>query len=152
MTALLLMLASCGKEDISQETATPPTESTTTQPAETFEEKVLVDNADVTFQITVVENDPIWGYTLKVFLENKTDLSLMFTLEEVSVNGYMCDPYWATTVAAGKKSNSTISWLDSTLEENGITRVEEITFTLRAYDNNDWLAEDVFQKTFTVKL
>lgn len=158
--ALFLTLTACGKEDTSQETAPSPSEQTTstTQPTTTapsqpeakFEEIVLVDNQEVTFKITNVTNDPIWGYTLKVFMENKTDLDLMFTVENVSINGYMCDPFWATSVSAGKKANQSISWLESTLKENGIEAVEEITFTLRAYDNNDWLAEDVFSETFTV--
>lgn len=157
--ALFLTLTACGREDTSQETAPPPSsESTTTQQTTTaqpdtkFEEMILVDNEDVTFKITAMENDPIWGYTLKVFVENKTDLDLMFTLEAVSINSFMCDPFWATAVSAGKKSNSSISWLESTLEENGIEAVEEITFTLRAYDDNDWMAEDVFCQTFTVEL
>lgn len=170
--ALLFTLAACGnKESETQAPSSSTTQSTspttqTTAPSsqstapenttaptdaeEKFEEIVLVDNEDVTIKITGVEHDSIWGYSLKVFLENKTDLELMFTVQNVSVNGFMCDPFWAMSVDAGKKSNTTISWLDSALEENGIEKVEEITFTLRAYNNADWLAEDVFNQTFTV--
>ena len=163
--AVLFTLTACGKKEADSET-TPPssaenttvttapstTNSTTaaTEPEDIFEEIVLVDNEHVTVKITGVEQDAILGYTLKVFTENKTDMELMLTVEDVSVNGYMCDPFWAETVAGGKKSNTSIFWLESSFEENGIEAVEEITFTLRAYDNNDWLSEDVVNETITV--
>lgn len=136
-------------------TTAPTTEETTAETTEetteaVFEEIVLVDNGDMTFKITAVENDPVWGYTLKVFLENKTDKELMFTFDSTSVNGFMSDPYWAETVAAGKKSNSSVYWLSDSFEENGIENVEEITFTLRVYDNADWMADDILNETFTV--
>ena len=111
---------------------------------------VLVDNNDVCVKIIGTENDPIWGYTLNVYLENKTDKELMFTVDNVSINRYMCDPFWAESVAPGMKSNSSIYWFESSLEQNSITDVEEISFTLRVYDSNDFFAEDVFLETFTV--
>lgn len=164
--ALLLTLSGCGKEDASQETNTTPsttqsttaatqpsTQETTTAPTEpeaAFEQIVLVDNEDITFKITAVQNDPISGYTLKVFLENKTDKELLFTFDNTSVNGFMCDPFWAEIVAAEKKSNNSISWLNSDFEENGIEEVEDITFTLRVYDSNNWLADDILNERFTI--
>ena len=159
---LALSMAGCGTGSSKEETTlstvetttgatTPSTEAPTEAPVEdVFEEIVLADNENLTFKITGVENDPIWGYTLKVFLENKTGQDLMFSLNDVSVNGFMCDPYWAHEVAAGKKSNTTISWLESDFAENGIETVDEISFTLRVYDSNDWMADDILNKTFTV--
>lgn len=123
----------------------------TSQPAEnTFEEIVLADNDDILFKITGVENDPIWGYSLNVYIENRTEAELMFSIDDVSVNGFMCDPFWADSVTAGKKSNSSISWFESNFAENGITDVEEIVFTLRVYDCNDFTADDVLLQTFTI--
>lgn len=131
----------------------PATTPTQTQPEETepeFEELVLADDENCTVKITAVDAESIWGYALNVYLENKTDMELMFTVEDVSVNGFMCDPFWACSVAAGKKANEQIGFSDTDFEKNGIETVEEITFTLRVYDNADWLAEDVFNQTFTV--
>lgn len=136
-------------------TTTAPVATTTAPTASSmnkteFEEIVLVENDDVFFKITGVEEDALWGYTLKVFIENKTGKELMFTVRDVSVNGFMCDPYWAVSVAAGKKSNSSISWSETAFEENGIEQVQDITLTLQAYDSNDFMAEDVLKETFVV--
>jgi hypothetical protein len=127
-----------------------PPEST--EPSQTESESmVLVDNESICVKITGAETDPIWGYTVHVYLENKTDQDLLFTVDNVAVNRYMCDPFWAESVAAGMKSNSSISWFESEFEENGIESVEEIRFTLRVYDSKNFSAEDVFQGSFTIQ-
>lgn len=71
----------------------------------------------------------------------------MFSTGEISVNGYMADPFYAFEAAAGKCAFSSMSWSDSILEENGITTVEEIAFTLRVYDNDNWLDDDFVNET-----
>lgn len=81
---------------------------------------------------------------------NKTDLELMFSTDGVAVNGFMCDPFWADSVAAGKRSNTEITWSEDDFAENGITEVTEITLPVRVYDNNDWSAEDIANEIFTV--
>lgn len=162
--ALVISMAACSTGKAEDETSLP-TGSTaetnvenTTQaaaPTETeggFEEIVLADNDDVKIIITNVVEDPVWGYTLQVYLENKTEKTLMFSLDETSVNGFMCDPFWAESIAAGKRSNSRICFSESEFEKNGIEAVEEITFTLRVYDYNDWTAEDVLNETITIDM
>lgn len=115
-----------------------------------FQEAVIVDNENITFTIKEIDDNSFFGYTLKAYLENKTDLELMFSLNNVSVNGFMCDPFWASSVTAGMKSNEEISFMDTEFEANGITTVTEITFTLRVSDNNDWMADPILEETFTI--
>ena len=118
---------------------------------------VIVDNEFVTFMVKSVFYDEFWeSYGLKVFLENKTDKPVMFTWNEVSVNGYMCDPFWASEVAGGKKENTEICWYLTSFEENDIdyTQITDIEFQLSAYylDEETWdmttYVEDVFALNF----
>ena len=148
----ILMLSACsGETDTPSETAPAITAVPAAAESQTpFEVITLVDDENCTVQITSVDADNIWGYTLNVYLENRTDLDLMFTLDEVSVNGYMFDPFWASTVSAGKKSNEEISFLESDFETNGITEVSEISFTLRVYDSNDWSADHLVEDVFSI--
>lgn len=129
----------------------PSIPTSTVPEEEKSEELVLADNDHILFKITAMENDPVWGYSLKVYIENRTDKELMFTLDNVSINRYMCDPFWAESVGAGMKSSSTIYWFESSLEENSIIDAEEIRFTLRVYDASDFFAEDVLLESFTIK-
>ena len=114
---------------------------------------VLADNDYVTVIVTGIEEDSIWGYTLNVFIVNKTDTEAMVSVDDASVNGYMCDPFWAVSVSAGKSAFSSIYWYDSELEEIGITdysEIEEIEFLLRAYDYSDWSGDYWMEDTVTI--
>lgn len=118
-----------------------------------FEPQVLADNDACNVTATKAGMDSIWGYCLNLALENKTeDQTLMFSIENASVNGYMCDPFWACEVTAGKKANSEVNWYKETLEENGITEVTEIEFTLWVYDSENWEADDLFNETVVIQL
>lgn len=142
------VLASCGGSSTSGTTGTVE-EKVKNGETESFEAKVFVDDENCSFAISGIDEDSFMGYTLKVDLENKTDKNLMFALEDVSVNGFMCDPFWANSVQGGKKAKSDISFLSSDFEELGIETVEEIEFTLRVYDEDDWSAPELVEKTFT---
>lgn len=113
-------------------------------------DNVIIDNDYVTVIVTGYEVDPIWGYTVKLFLLNKTDKDVMFCVDEASVNGYMADPIYATEVVGGKCAFSSISWSDTTLEDNNITEVEEIEFKFRAYDNDNWFGDDFANEAITL--
>lgn len=165
--AAFVLLFSAGCASTPAETTTTPVPQTTapavqvpeapatvpadTEPQAVFTPITLVDNENICVKITGVDAQNLWGYTLKVFIENKTDKDLMFTVRDVSVNGFMCDPYWASSVSSGMKSNTEIHWLPSSFEANGITQVDQIDFTLHVYDSNDFMAEDVVNEKFSIQ-
>lgn len=155
--AFIICLTACGrsssvrKPENTYERAAVFTETVPTEAAAiSFSETVLVDNETCTFSVTAIESDNLWGYTMKAFLENKTDLDLMFALDQVSVNGFMCDPFWASTVTAGMKSNEEISFSVSDFQKNGIAQVTDISFTLKVYDSNNWEAAHLVDEPFVL--
>lgn len=114
-------------------------------------EQVVVDNADITFIIYGSEIDDIWGYTLHAYIENKTDKHLMFSWDDVSVNGFMVTSLWAADVAPGMRSYTDILFAESDFADNNITTVEEIEYTLNVSNAKDWLSDAIFNQTFTYK-
>lgn len=106
-------------------------------------DNIIVDNDYVSVIVTGYEQDAIWGYTVNLFIWNKSEQNIMVSVDNTSVNGYMADPFYAKSVCAGKRAFSSMSWSDSTLEDNSITAIEEIEFTLRIYDNDNWMADDL---------
>lgn len=112
-------------------------------------DQVLVENDDVSVTIVEVEEDSIWGYTLVLYLENNTDKEVMYAVEDVSVNGYMVDPFWASSLKSGKTKYSELFWSNESLEENDIEEIEEVTMTLRVYDYEDWTGDDIINETIT---
>ena len=112
-------------------------------------ETVLVDNDYCSIIILEDYTDKLWGYTLSTYIENKTtDMDMLFSVDDVSVNGYMVDPFWATSVTAGNKKLSGISFSDSQFKENGIENVENVEFELIAHGIEDW-RNNIVQEVFT---
>lgn len=174
--ALVLALAGCGSSDSTEKKETAQVEEKETESSEekeaeepeeeTKEEEpveeetelpsakdfsqVVVDQNDVKFEIKGIDEDGFWGYTWNVYLENNTDKTLMFSVDEVSVNGVMVDPFWANEVEAGKKSNSEISWASTALEEVGVDKVTAVEFVLKISDSEDIFADPIVKETFTV--
>ncbi len=111
---------------------------------------VLVDNESVALIVTGFRTDDIWGYTADVFLVNKTDESLMFSVDDVSVNGFMIDPFWASSVMPQTCAFGSISWNNDDFEKNNITAVTAIEGVLRIYPEDDWTADDLVNERFTI--
>ena len=109
---------------------------------------IVAENEYASVAVTGYTEDPVWGYTVNLFLVNKTpDHAIMFSVDDASVNGYMIDPFFATTVNPGNCAFREMSFSDSALEENSITNIDEIAFSLRAYDADQFSAEDYMKES-----
>lgn len=78
---------------------------------------------------------------VKFLIENNTDKNITVQVRDVSVNGFMIDPACSEDVAAGKKMNGDMSWLQMYFDENEITDVETIEFYFHIFDADEW--EDI---------
>ncbi len=137
-------------DDYYNETVTLTVQNTSSDPStfavtsgNGYQSVVLVDSDGVKVTAIDYDEDYTWGPSFLLCIENSTDKNIMVTADDVGVNGFSCDPYWAKTVYAGKTAYSNMYWFESTLEENYIETIETVTFTLRAYDDDDWLSDDI---------
>lgn len=148
--ALCSCASSPPKDAESPEAETSAEQSTVAEPEEKqeetpidFEEVTVIDNEEALVKITGIEPYNVWGYTLNVEIENRSDKELMFSNDMVAVDGIEIVPFWATDVEPGKKSVDSISLLDSTLEENGIKDYSDIELSFSVYDVNDITADSI---------
>lgn len=100
-------------------------------------EVVLVDDETMTFIIEYVESQDL-SYTVRCYIANKTQGTLMTSWENVSVNGQPLDPFWTALIAPGKSAYAQVKFADSDLQGLGISQVTDISFDLKAYDDSDW--------------
>lgn len=114
-------------------------------------ETVIVDNGDVTFIIMNVDDELAEYYTLNCYLANHTNKNLMFFWDDVSVNGFMVNPFWALSVAAGKQAYTEIIFFRSDLDQQDIEVVQDIEFRLQVSDNDDWEADYLLDQVYTFK-
>ena len=113
-------------------------------------DNIILDNEYVTAIVTGYDPEGFFGYTVNMFLINKTANDVMFSVDGASVNGYMSDPFYATAVFAGNCAFSSISWFEDTLKENGITNVETIEFELIAYNLNNFADDNYAEMIVTL--
>ena len=109
---------------------------------------VIVDNEQCAFKIVSVDADNFWGYTLNVQLENKTNLNLSFSMDDVYVDGVYCDPYWYCDVEPGETVTDEVSFYTEDFEALGITEPTSITFLLTVYDDDNWEADNLVEDTY----
>ncbi|MBR5931038.1 MAG: hypothetical protein IKZ95_03330 [Lachnospiraceae bacterium] len=91
--------------------------------------ELIFDNGVCALYVVERNNDPTEGYTMKVYLENHSNLDLEF-LSGAVINYDDCFQSWWKPVSAGKNAVLDINWPASVLEENGVTNIEKITFDL----------------------
>jgi hypothetical protein len=104
----------------------------------TIEETVLLEESGVRITAKSFEQDSIFGPSVKLLVENESDKNLSVQTRSSSVNGYMVDIIFSADVAAGKKSNEDMTFMDSTLELCGIDNIADIEFSFHIYDSDTW--------------
>lgn len=166
---MLLTFAACGGEEPAPATESAPitteapaTEAPTEAPTEAVVEEpdaiiatdmteaVLFDDENCSFTVSLASENAHLGMTLDALCVNKTDSSLMFTWNTVSVCGYLYDPLWSQEVGPGESVSSVIYIDTFQLEQLGITSVDEIEFTLHIFDMEDFMAEPYANTVCTI--
>ena len=115
-------------------------------------DQVILDNDYARITVIGTSYDDIWGYGLELYLENKTDSYVMFGVDNVYVNGYDIDPYFANSVLPGASKFETMSWDEEEFDANGIDGVEgieDVEFNVRVYDNEDWSLDNFVDEVVT---
>ena len=137
---------STGESTVDKEivSATSSTSSTSTDNsadtsdnAVTVEQTVLVDQDNVVITATGMD-ESVFGPELKLLIENNSDTNLTFQVRNASVNGYMADTMMSEDVAAGKKSNTEITFTTSGLKECGIDTFANMEFSFHIFTTDGW--------------
>ena len=120
---------------VETETSKPEPEK---DPFEGIEPLCIWNMNGIKITVLGLEMDGFYGPEMYIEIENNTNNNLLFGIEDVSVNGYMMDPYWATSVAAGKKARETIYWFEESCIENGIEDIYRVECVFHVSDEDTW--------------
>lgn len=120
-------------------TAIPTSKPTEIPTQEAFiEEAVLVERDGVRITAKSLDTKSIFGTELKLLIENDSDKNLIVQAEDVSVNGYMVSTLMSVDVAAGKKANDELTFMDSSFEDCGITTIADIELVFHVIEANSY--------------
>ena len=141
--SIALMFSACGPkggEPAIDENDTPQPENdpiVQTEEPVFVEEQVLVDEAGIKITATDFE-DGFMGPQLRLLIENDTEQNIIVQARNSSVNGYMIDANISSDIAAGKKSNDSITFFDADLEKCGIETIADMEFSFIVLDSDTW--------------
>jgi len=104
-----------------------------------IEEQVIIDQDDIVVTVKSLNLDAsYYAAELKVLIENNTDTDVNISLDHCAVNGIMIGGYLYATIAAGKKSNETISFYEDDFEEVGISTIKSIDLVVNVYETESY--------------
>lgn len=81
-----------------------------------------------------IVSEAFYGNTVLLYVKNTSSKDVIVQAENISVNGFTLDAWMYDTVYAGTVRFSQLDLFSSGLEENGITEIEEISFTIHLVD------------------
>ena len=101
-------------------------------------EQVIYEQDGIRVTALSLEQDNIWGPSVKVLIENDSEQNITVQTRNCSVNDLMTDPMFSCDVASGKKANDSITLLSSSLEAANITTIQKIEFSLYIFNTDSW--------------
>ena len=105
---------------------------------------VLLDDEMCTVTLSDLKlEDEYYAMTGSITLENKSEMDLYCTMDKVSINDYMCNPFWGMSVPAGQHDTQDFFYYKSDFDINNIKTVRDMEFTLIVRDDTDWFG-DIF--------
>jgi hypothetical protein len=89
---------------------------------------------------------------IKFYIQNDTDKNIVVSADNVTVNDFTMDhSLFYASVESHKRTNDTLEIWSSELEDNGITDINKVDFTLRCYDSDTY--DDIWETdTITITM
>ena len=102
-------------------------------------DEILVDNDEVTIIVTDYDLNGEYGYTINLYLVNKSEKFHKYTYTYVTINGHEFISVWEKTLTPNTVSFDSAVFMDFELEEIGVdgADIKEISFDLKVSDDSE---------------
>lgn len=84
------------------------------------------------------KEDSILGPGLVMYIHNAGDQAVTIQARDTSVNGFMIETVFSQEVMPGKHAVSAVTFMESDLEENGITQIQDLELSFHIFDTATW--------------
>ena len=98
----------------------------------------LYNNNGIRIVGKTVDENSFWGTAILLYCENNSGRDISIHVDDMSINGFMMTPYFASTVYDGKKAIDDITVMSSDLENNGIKSIDDVELKFRITDNDSY--------------
>ncbi len=80
----------------------------------------------------------LFGPGMILYIENESANDITVQVRDTSVNGFMIETVMSQDVLSGKKAITALTFMDSSLEENGITSISSVETSFHIFDMVTW--------------
>ncbi len=112
-------------------------------------EQVLLDKDGVKVTVKSISYYSKYNTDIKLLIENNSEKDIIVQTDNFSINGILINGIVSAHVAAGKKSNDSISIYNDDLDQAGITTIKDIEFDLDILESKSY---DEIMKEEGIKL
>lgn len=98
----------------------------------------IFNNESVKIVYQGMRDDPFWGFDMMFYIENNSEQTIIVQVESASINGFMIDPIMSPTICANKRIVDDLTILQSDLEDNEITALENMEISFKIIDGDTW--------------
>ena len=85
-----------------------------------------------------VDENSFWGTAILLYIENTSGQDVGISVDNMSINGFMVEPYFSTTVYNEKKAINDITIFEEDLTTNGIESVDEVELKFHIYNEETY--------------
>lgn len=118
-----------------------------------FANTIVVNEEEYSVIFTEYGEDDYGNFFIKVTCDNRlSDKVLVFSIDRVSVNNCMIDPWWAVEVKPNCISNSIIDFDKHDLEFNNIETVTNINFDISVYNSDNLLEDSIYEANYDLNI
>lgn len=100
--------------------------------------EVVYDDNDIRVIYREYYVDEIFGPYVILLIENNSNESVTVSSSDLCVNGYMVDGSFYASLLPGRHAISSITFLEDSLEDNGITDFEILEFGMQIFNNETY--------------
>lgn len=86
----------------------------------------------------IMPDDSLFGPGIVVYIENAGDRDITVQARDVSIDGFMVDAIFSSDVMQGKRTVDTITFMQSQLDENEITSIENVELSFHIIGLDNW--------------
>lgn len=97
----------------------------------------------------LVQDTSLLGPGIVVYIANNSNQDITVQAHDISVNGFMVDGIFSQDVVVGKHAISEVTFLETDLEQNGITAIEDAELAFHIFNQDTW---DTIADTDVVKI
>ena len=98
----------------------------------------IYDKNGVKIVVIGLHEDGWLGPEMYMYIENNTKKNISLYVDDLSVNGFMIDGYFSSSILAGKKIIDELTFYSSDLDENDIMEIKEVELSFRVSDVDSW--------------